>query len=448
MRKRDVTALRHKLLPSTLFGRSLMILATPILLMQLIVGFIFFDRHWDAMSDKLVSALAGEVQMTAQRLADAHGQKPVDDIITEASTSLEMIVTVENAATPLIQPELPLQKYYWFGIADKLQSALDRKLRNPFIIRPYAKAKWFEIVVQIDPHRQAHFICRDKRLVSPTTYIFILWMIGSAVVLLGIAVIFMRNQIRPIMRLAVAAEKLGKGQDVPDFKPVGAREVRQASRAFLDMKERLKRQMEQRTAMLSGVSHDLRTPLTRMKLQLAMAKDTPDIENLRQDIAEMERMIEGYLTFARGENDEAAVMTDMRPLLERIVARARRQQGEIQETIEGAMMLRVRPMAVERAVGNIVSNACKYAKHVWLTAHTHENTLEIMVDDDGPGVPQALREEVFKPFYRVEKSRNKKTGGVGLGLSIAQDIIHSHGGEIFMEDSNRGGVRVVMRLPF
>jgi two-component system osmolarity sensor histidine kinase EnvZ len=209
--------------------------------------------------------------------------------------------------------------------------------------------------------------------------------------------------------------------------------------------------MEQRTAMLSGVSHDLRTPLTRMKLQLAMSKDCAGAESLRQDINEMERMIEGYLTFARGENDETVAMTDLKPVLERIIVRARRQGGDVQAHLdeeEGSMMLRIRPLAVERAISNIVNNACKYADHVWVTAHRREDMLEIMVDDDGPGVPQDLRDEVFRPFYRVEKSRNKKTGGVGLGLSIAQDITHSHGGEIFMEDSNRGGIRVVMRLPF
>ncbi|MBI1214812.1 MAG: HAMP domain-containing protein [Alphaproteobacteria bacterium] len=445
-----LTTMKRKLLPRTLFGRSLMIIATPILLLQLILAFVFFDRHWDAMSDKLVNALAGEVQMTAGRLKAAKNQKQVDEIIAQSSTSLEMIVTVEKGARDgLRQPELPFAKFYWVSVGQKLQDALDRKLHQPFIIRPYEKARWFEIVVQLDKTRQAHFICADKRLISPTTYIFILWMIGSAIVLLAIAVLFMRNQIRPIMRLAVAAEKLGKGQDVPDFKPVGAREVRQASRAFLDMKERLKRQMEQRTAMLSGVSHDLRTPLTRMKLQLAMAKKGAETDNLRQDIEEMERMIEGYLTFARGEIDETPAMTDMRAVLERIIARTRRQGCDVQAQLdEGGMMLRVRPLAMERAIANIVSNACKYAKHVWLTAHPGETMLEIMVDDDGPGVPQDLRDEVFRPFYRVEKSRNKKTGGVGLGLSIAQDIVHSHGGEIFMEDSNRGGVRVVMRLPF
>jgi two-component system osmolarity sensor histidine kinase EnvZ len=452
MSMRFFTTVRRRLLPRTLFGRSLMIIATPILLMQLILAFVFFDRHWDAMSDKLVKALAGEIQLTAERLKGAKTQRQVNEIITQTATNLEMIVTVDKGGKEtLTKDSLSFEKYYWFGVGEKLEDALDRKLHQSFAIRPYEKAKWFEIVVQLDAARQAHFICRDKRLMSPTTYIFILWMIGSAIVLLAIAVLFMRNQIRPIMRLAVAAEKLGKGQDVPDFRPVGAREVRQAARAFLEMRDRIKRQMEQRTAMLSGVSHDLRTPLTRMKLQLAMSKDCAGAESLRQDINEMERMIEGYLTFARGENDETVAMTDLKPVLERIIVRARRQGGDVQAHLdeeEGSMMLRIRPLAVERAISNIVNNACKYADHVWVTAHRREDMLEIMVDDDGPGVPQDLRDEVFRPFYRVEKSRNKKTGGVGLGLSIAQDITHSHGGEIFMEDSNRGGIRVVMRLPF
>ncbi len=439
--------LRRRLLPRTLFARSLMILSVPILLLQMIVAYVFFDRHWDAMSDKLVFALAGEIQMISDRLVTASPDQ-VKGIIAETSKSLDIMVTVENGKHNLESPELSFQKFTWFDIAEKLQEQLTAKLGRPFTIRPYEKDKWFEVVVRLNGGRDAHFVCPDRRLFSATTYIFILWLIGSAAVLLGIAMLFMRNQIRPIMRLAVAAEKLGKGQDVPDFAPSGASEVRRASKAFLQMKDRLKRQMEQRTAMLSGVSHDLRTPLTRMKLQLAMSSaHGQESDNLRQDVEEMERMIEGYLAFARGEGDEAVEMTDLRPMLERIIVRARRQGCDVKEEIAGRLMIKVRPVAVERAIANIVTNSCKYGKHVWVAARTEEDHIEIAVDDDGPGIAPDLREEVFKPFFRVEKSRNKKTGGVGLGLSIARDIVHSHGGEIQLDDSRHGGLRAVIRLP-
>ena len=440
--------LKQRFLPRTLFARSLVILATPIFLLQLIVAFIFFDRHWDAMSDKLVGALAGEIDMLTERIVDAKSDASVQRIIKQAASSLDLAVTIKQDAESIKKSELSFQTFAWFSIAQKLQAALKKKLDKPFSIRPYEKDKVFEIVVAIDAVETIHFICPDRRIYSPTTYIFVLWLIGSAALLLVISMMFMRNQIRPIMRLAIAAEKFGKGQDVPDFKPVGAHEVRQASRAFLEMKERLKRQMEQRTAMLSGVSHDLRTPLTRMRLELALSKDTKGADNFRQDIDEMEKMIEGYLTFAKGESDEAPEMIDLKTVLDRIVGKVKRQGNDVQETIpDGRMMIRLRPVAIERAISNVISNACKYAKHVWISAYEQSEAIEIFVDDDGPGIPNELREEVFRPFFRVEKSRNKKTGGIGLGLSIAQDIVHGHGGEIFLEDSNRGGLRVVIRLP-
>lgn len=437
---------KYRLLPRTLFGRSLMIVALPILLLQMIVAFVFFDRHWDAMGDKLVFALSGEVRFLSEQLAAAKTPEQVRKIAAQAEKSVDLAVKVEEAKT--LPPAAPFEKFYWFSIGKKLTSALSRKLDKPFAVLPYESDRWFEIVVKIDGGRIARFLCPERRLTGPTTYIFILWLIGSAAILFGIAMAFMRNQIRPIMRLAIAAEKLGKGQDVPDFKPVGAAEVRQASRAFLDMKDRLKRQIEQRTAMLSGVSHDLRTPLTRMRLQLAVSrKSDAEIDNLRQDIDEMERMIEGYLAFARGEGDEAPEMTDLAPILDRIILKARRQGASVQDTVSGKLMLRVRPVAIERAIENVISNANKYAKNAWVSAYAQGDSVEIVVDDDGPGIAPHLREEVFKPFFRAEKSRNKETGGLGLGLSIAQDVVHAHGGEIFLEDSNRGGLRVVIRLP-
>ena len=442
-----VKQFRRRLLPRTLFARSLMIVSLPIFLLQMIVAYVFFERHWDAMSDRLVFALAGEVAMISDRIAAAPTQEQANVIATEAAENLELLVKVDKAEGSIERSEFSFQKFTWFSIAQKLQTQLTDKLGRPFSIRPYEKDKWFEVVVRVSPKKDVHIVCPDSRLFSATTYIFVLWLIGSAAVLLGIAMVFMRNQIRPIMRLAIAAEKFGKGQDVPDFAPSGASEVRRASKAFLEMKERLKRQMEQRTAMLSGVSHDLRTPLTRMKLQLAMSKQGPEAEHLRQDVEEMEKMIEGYLAFARGEGNEPAEMTDLKPMLERIISKARRQGSDIQETSEGRLVMKLRPVAIERAIGNIVTNACKYAKHVWVDARAVEDHLEIAVDDDGPGIAPDLRDEVFKPFFRVEKSRNKKTGGVGLGLSIARDIVHSHGGEILLGESAHGGLRAVIRLP-
>lgn len=437
---------RQKILPRTLYGRSLMIIVVPVLLMQMSVAYIFINRNWDSMSDKLVSALAGEINMVTEQVKQARSAVEVDKILRQASSNLDMTIAVEGPKEKA-KSRRKHENIVWYSVESKLQKSLQRKLTGPFTITASPKERWFEVSVWLDNQRNLKFVSHDRRLTSPTTYIFILWLIGSSIILMAIAIIFMRNQLRPIRRLAIAAEKLGKGQDVANFKLEGAREVRQAARAFLDMRDRIRRQIEQRTAMLAGVSHDLRTPLTRMKLQLAMIKKAPEMDNLRQDLEEMERMLEGYLTFARGEGNEASEMIDLKTVLERIVNNARRQGYEIETRYADRLFLRARPIAIERALANIVTNACKYAKHVWVNAHEQSEALEIFVDDDGPGIPAAQRDEVFKPFYRLEKSRNPKTGGVGLGLSIAQDIVHSHGGEIFLEESNRGGLRVVVRLP-
>jgi len=438
--------LKQKILPRTLYGRSLLIIVLPVFLMQMIVAYVFIDRNWDSMSDKLVHALTGEIDLVTDQIKQAHTPAEIDRIIRQASTNLDLTVTIEAEQTKGRAFRFA-QGLSWYSIEPKLQKALRQRLEDPFTITTHPEDRLFDVNVEIDHHRVIKFRSFNRRLISPTTYIFFLWLIGSSIILMAVAVIFMRNQIRPIHRLAIAAEKLGKGQDVANFKLEGAREVRQAARAFLDMRDRIRRQIEQRTAMLAGVSHDLRTPLTRMKLQLAMMKNLPEGDNLRQDLEEMEKMLEGYLTFARGEGNEPTERVDMKVVLERIVNNARRQGFQIEAAYEGSLMLRARPMAVERALANIVSNACKYAKHVWVSAQEHPEAIEIFIDDDGPGIPEGQREEVFRPFFRIEKSRNPKTGGVGLGLSIAQDVVHGHGGEIFLGKSARGGLQVAVRLP-
>ncbi len=441
-------SLRHRFLPRTLFARSLLIIAVPVILLQAIATFVFFDRHWESMSNKLIFALTGEIQMVTGQLSMAGGQADIEQIVKEAESSLGLSIDLTDAA--LLADGAahdPFRRFHWFSVGRKLQDELDHRLDVPFMIKPYDREKWFVVEVEYTKDKSARFIIHERRLVSSTTYIFLLWLIGSAIVLFSIAILFMRNQIRPILRLAVAAEKLGKGQEVPDFKPVGATEVRQAATAFLQMRDRLRRQMEQRTLMLAGVSHDLRTPLTRLKLQLAMAADTPETAQLRDDVEEMERMIEGYLTFARGDGDESAVMSDISSIVSRLASNTRRQGKEISLDCPEKIMWRVRPVAMERAIGNIVSNAAAYATKMDLTVRAEDGLLEIIVDDNGPGISAADREDVFKPFYRLEKSRNKKTGGVGLGLSITQDIVHSHGGEIELLDAPTGGLRVRIGLP-
>ncbi|MEM7652550.1 MAG: ATP-binding protein, partial [Pseudomonadota bacterium] len=297
-----------------------------------------------------------------------------------------------------------------------------------------------------------------ERLFSATTYIFLLWMVGTSLVFFAMAMVFMRNQIRPIRRLASAADRFGKGLDIPTFKPEGATEVRRAAAAFNQMRARIERQMRQRTEMLAGVSHDLRTPLTRMKLQLAMISDAQGADDLATDVAELERMIEGYLMFARGEGTELAEETDLLLLLRRAVGDQVRGGQAVELEFSGHLAhantqleLPLRPQAFRRAITNFLTNADRYAENTVVTITERlgngPGSVEITIDDDGPGIPPAEREAVFRPFYRVDWSRNTSTGGVGLGLSIARDVVRGHGGDVMLSESPLGGLRVFIRLP-
>ena len=287
----------------------------------------------------------------------------------------------------------------------------------------------------------------EERLISSTTKIFIFWMIGTSLILFGVATLFMRNQVSPIRRLATAAENFGKGRDTPNFKPSGATEVRQAASAFMAMRNRLERQIQQRTDMLAGVSHDLRTPLTRMKLQLAMLSSNTEINELNSDVAAMEGMIEGYLNFARGEGTEERQTVNAGELLEGVAHDAGRNGTDIRLNMGEPVELPLARAAIRRCLPNLPDTAARRANMIELSMHRNGSVLEIIVDDDGPGIPEDMREDVFRPFFRLDESRNMETGGTGLGLSIAQDIVHGHGGEISLSDAPAGGLRVLIRIP-
>ncbi len=319
-------------------------------------------------------------------------------------------------------------------------------MKRPFTLDIDFQEKWVKVSVQINDG-VLDITLPGRRLFSSSGYIFLLWVIGSSLLLLMIAVIFMRNQIRPIRKLAIAAERFGKGRDMLSFKPTGAREVRQAAEAFLDMHQRIRRQIEQRTAMLAGVSHDLRTPLTRLKLQLEMMESTPDIQAMKTDIQEMQTMLEGYLEFVRSESDEPVLYTNINLLLNKITDAAKRQNIAITKQSDEDINIMIRPMGFERCLNNLITNAGKYADHVWLFAAIEDKKLTIIVEDDGPGIPEDQYESVFKPFYRVDSSRNLKTGGVGLGLAISMDVVHAHGGKIWLDKSDKGGLKVCIKLP-
>jgi two-component system osmolarity sensor histidine kinase EnvZ len=257
----------------------------------------------------------------------------------------------------------------------------------------------------------------------------------------------MRNQVKPIRRLARAAESFGKGQEVRDFKPEGATEVRQAAAAFINMRDRIKRQIQQRTEMLAGVSHDLRTPLTRMKLQLEMLQEVPDAKYLQSDVAEMEHMVEGYLAFARGEGQETPAPSDLGGLLRDVVAQMTRDGRAIDLHVEEDLALPLRREGMRRCLTNLIANAQRHGQQVAVRAGRRKNLIEVTIDDDGPGIPPQHHEDVFKPFFRLEGSRNPATGGIGLGLTIARDVARSHGGDVSLETAPGGGLRARIWLP-
>jgi two-component system osmolarity sensor histidine kinase EnvZ len=435
-------ALIKRFLPKTLFGRALMILVTPLVLLQIVATHIFIDRHWETVTRRLTAAIAGEIGLVIDELAREQSQQARARIFEEAKLHFQLRMTF----TP--QVTLPDTRQDYTGILDrKLAIDMRERVGRPFLIDTTVFKERVIIDVQL-PDGVLSVIVPGQRLFSSTTYIFIFWMVGTSLILLTIAIIFLRNQIRPIRRLAAAVDRFGKGQSLgEEFQVSGAAEVRQAGAAFNRMRERIGRQIRQRTDMLSGVSHDLRTPLTRMRLQLEMIADKSAVEELKADVLEMEKMIDGYLTFARGEGDEPMTVTDLTSLIEGSVNVWQRNGTLIDCHIEGALSLPVKTDAVRRCLDNLISNAVCYGKHVWVSAGRRNESIEITVDDDGPGIPENQRQEVFRPFKRLDESRNPETGGTGLGLAIARDIARSHGGDILLQQSPHGGLRARIYLP-
>jgi two-component system osmolarity sensor histidine kinase EnvZ len=428
-------------LPRSLLGRSLLIIVTPLVLLQVVSAIIFFESHWDKVSLRLARSVAGDTASLIELLK----QSPTPD---EKSRYLELWSTHKFITASLRKDGiLPNASSKGSGLMENvLNRTLQETLRQPFRIDFETLKRHVIVQVQLS-NSVLQLIVSRKRLFSSTTYVFVIWMVGTSLILFGVATIFMRNQVKPIRRLAVAADNFGKGRDVTQFKPEGAREVRQAASAFLAMRERISRQISQRTDMLAGVSHDLRTPLTRMKLQLAMIQKTDGVDELNSDVEEMEHMLEGYLTFARGEGIETPRPSNVSTILNEAVAQAHRKSEAVDLHAEGELIVPLRPQAFKRCMTNLIDNAIRYADHVTVRAGMRGKAIEITVDDDGPGIPEDQREEVFKSFYRIDNSRNPETGGVGLGLTIARDVIRSHGGDIILSDSPLSGLRARVRLP-
>ncbi len=429
-------------LPHTFLGRSLLIILAPLVLLQVISTWVFYDRHYSTITKRLAQGVAGDIAATILIMDRTPRPLEMAQAFRMAEQAMWLDLTFEPGAVIADATREP----YASLVEEKLALAMSDRFNYPFFIDIDRDDE--KVAIQVQRHDGIlHVLVRDDRLFSSTTYIFIMWMLGAGAVLYGVAVLFMRNQARPIRRLALAAENFGKGRDVANFKPEGATEVRQAAAAFLNMRERINRQIEQRTAMLAGVSHDLRTPLTRMRLQLEMLRDSAESENLRSDVLEMERMVEGYLAFARGEGAERPAPVDVGGLLEEVVTQMRRHDVVIDLHVEEALTAILQREAVRRCLTNLIANAERYASHIQVRAGHRDAVIEVVIDDDGPGIPADRREEVFKPFSRLEPSRNPETGGTGLGLTIARDVARNHGGDLYLEDAPLGGLRARVVLP-
>lgn len=430
-------------LPKRLYARSLIIIITPMILLQSVVTLVFMERHWQTVTQRLSTAVTRDIAAIIDMIETFPEGDNYADVIRIAQERLRLKIDILPP-----DPLPPPGPKPFFSILDQILSAeITDQINRPFWIDTVGASNVVEVRIQLEDKVLRVFVRRSQAYAS-NTHIFIVWMVGTSLVLLMIAIPFLRNQIKPILQLAEAAESFGKGRPMPrDFRPRGAEEVRRAGFAFIQMRERIERQLEQRTAMLTGVSHDLRTILTRFKLQLAVGGAKADTEALNQDVNDMQAMLEGYLSFARGEALEDPGRFDLAVYFEKLAEEAKLRKRTLSTSLSGDPDIHVRPSAFSRLLANIVGNAFRYARNIRVSATHTRGRLTMIIDDDGPGIPAESREDVFKPFMRLDTARNLDASGTGLGLSIARDIARSHGGDITLEDSPMGGLRAIVRVP-
>ncbi|HEX4408650.1 MAG TPA: ATP-binding protein [Xanthobacteraceae bacterium] len=428
--------------PKGLYARSLLIIILPMVVAQSVVALMFMDRHWNLVTNYLSSVVTQEIST----LIDVYKTFPQDTDHAQLRRIAQDRLGLVVDFLPGTQLPPPGPKPFFSQLDATLSDDIRKQIGLPFWIDTVGKSSIVEIRIKLD-NTVMRIFARRADVYDPNSWIFLVSMVATTLFVLAIAIAFLRNQIRPIVRLADAAEAFGKGREAPNFRPRGAREVRRAAAAFLEMKGRIERAIEQRTTMLAGVSHDLRTILTRFKLELALLGDGAEIEAMKKDIDEMAAMLEAYLAFARGDMGEQPAPTDIGALLEELRLDTERHGHRATVNFHGQPEVTVRPAAFKRCLANLVTNASRFASTVAITGHRDHRWLSVTVDDDGPGIPVNSREDVFKPFLRLDDARNQDEGGTGLGLAIARDIARSHGGDITLGDSPLGGLRATVRVP-
>ena len=430
------------IMPKGLYARALLIIILPMVVLQSVFALLFVERQSSLVNYYLSSAVTQEIAT----LIDVYKTYPQGadraQLRRIAQDRLGLVVDF----LPETQLPPPGPKPFFSQLDAALSDEIRKQIGLPFWIDTVGRSSIVEIRIKLDDTIMRVFARRADAYVS-NSWVFVLWMVATSLVVLTIAILFLRNQIRPIVRLADAAEAFGKGREAANFRPRGAREVRRAAAAFLEMKTRIERAIEQRTTMLAGVSHDLRTILTRFKLELALLGDIPEVEAIKKDVDEMAGMLEAYLAFARGDMGEQSAPTDIAAMLDELKLDSERHGHQATAVFHGPPEVSVRPAAFKRCLANLVSNAARFASTIAITGHRDHRWLTVTVDDDGPGIPPPLREDVFKPFLRLDDARNQDEGGTGLGLAIARDIARSHGGDITLGDSPLGGLRATVRVP-
>ena len=435
MRLRDIT-------PKSLFGRMLAIILVPIILVQIISVIIFYERHWDWVSRHMSKNLAKDVGL----LIDELGNKPSKDqrALSAIRARQYFDIIFYWLEGGILQPNQIIEPQF-----KNFRNSLQARIKEPFYLSTLENSRQFYVDIQLG-NGIVRMHIDDKRLFVPTALTFIMWSIGASVILFSIAIIFLRGQVRPILRLANAARQIGFGRDVDSFSVEGATEVRIAGRAFQAMRHRINKQISERTALLAGVSHDLKTPLTRMRLQLAVMEIQNDTKiEFEKELKELEEMIDGYLEFARDDREEQMVDASLFKLLQQ-ASKTSDPSGDkinILPPNNNIPIFPVQVQSIRRALINLLTNAIRYAGKATAQIQIFDDHSEVIIDDNGPGIPRDKRAEVVLPFTRLENSRNSKTGGTGLGLSIAKNSALNHGGELILEDSPLGGLRVRLLLP-
>jgi len=433
---------RH--LPAGLFQRALIILVAPVVLIQTIMTGVILDRHWDNVTKVLARSLSRDIAALIEIYEESDkNESDLVSIENLANRQLSLGLEIQRgAALPA-----PVQAPLFSAVDRRLTTYLTRYTGRPFWIDSTSQPDAVDIRVEVEHGLIFRLLTSNDRAYAAGTDTLLYWMVFSSLILMGIAGVFLRKQISPILDLAKAAKSFGTGRDTGDFRPRGATEVRQAGEAFLDMRDRIARQVEQRTVMLAGVSHDLRTVLTRFRLGLAVLGNGPKVQPLKEDVAEMQRMLEAYIAFVRGDGGEMPESVLLFEVIGAAVRAAARSGAQVTMDVAPDLRARVKPNAFARLLANVVGNAARYAAKVKVSAESEPEQVVIVVDDDGPGIPPDKRSDAFRPFVRLDDARNLDETGTGLGLAIALDIARAHGGDIVMGDSPMGGLRVKIILP-